>query len=240
MLDSRIRTTIGVKSTQRLDYNRLVELLRERELVDPPVLQTILQSAAEAAIPFPELLLMQEILSDWELSRLVCEHYGLPFLPVELYPPTQEALELVEPDFVRVHRLIPIALHDQTLTVCMPGLVPADVLGLLAAQTDMQVLPFVGSVHSNARWILENLPEETPPSLMNGSNDFAAVETGTFEPAPAMPQSGPEAAGVTEDWDNFFDEADAAVLMDLSPEPTDDDGAALPDLPQIPEPPPAE
>ena len=72
-----------MKSTQRLDYNHLVEILRERGIVDPNVLQTILQSAAEAGMPFPELLLMQEIVSDWELSRRVCEHYGLPFLPVE-------------------------------------------------------------------------------------------------------------------------------------------------------------
>ena len=146
-----------------------------------------------------------------------------------------------------MHRLIPIAVHDQTLTVCMPGLVQAEVLGLLAAQIDLQVLPFVGSVNSNSRWILENLPEEVPPPLPGDSLGAASVEDPTMTVDPALADAGmgtppdPDAPG-GDGWDNFFDVADAAVLMDLNPEPGDDEddvAPPLPDLPQIPEPPPS-
>jgi hypothetical protein len=71
----------------------------------------------------------------------------------------------------------------------MPGIVPAEVLGLLAAETDLQILPVVGTVASNNKWFEEHLPREVLAAL------------------PA------DAAG---GWSNIFDEGDASVLMDLN------------------------
>jgi hypothetical protein len=178
-----------VKNSARLDYSSLAEVLGQRGLVDAQRLKIVLQASAKSPTPLPELLVSENLIGDWELSRVVCEIYGLPFLPVDLYPPSPTALEGLDRDFVRQHALIPIARHGQILTVCMPALVPAEILGNLAASTDLNVMPVVGTVNSNNRWLAEHLPIEV------------------IEATPEQDGTG---------WSKFFDEGDAAVLLDLT------------------------
>jgi hypothetical protein len=80
-------------------------------------------------------------------------------------------------------------------------MVPAEVLGLLAAETDLYILPVVGTVQTNRRWIDRNLQAELAAAL------------------PKAPTTG-EAPDASE-WANIFDQGDAAVLLDLKPLPND-------------------
>lgn len=182
-----------MKNSHRLDYSSLIEVLGQRGLVDPQRLKIVLQSVAKSPIALPEMLVSENLIGDWELSRVVCELYGLPFLTVDQYPPSPAALDGLDRDFFRRYALVPLARHGQILTVCMPAMVPADVLGALAASSDLHVLPVVGTVNSNNRWLAEHL----------------AVD--------AAPEAG-EGAG----WSKLFDESDAAVLLDLNDVPGSD------------------
>jgi MshEN domain len=179
-----------LKNSNRLDYASLAEVLGQRGLVDPGRLKLALQASQKTPVSFPEMLVSENLIGDWELSRLVCEIFGLPFLPIDLYPPSASALQGLDHNFLRQYALIPLSRHGQILTVCMPALVPAEVLGQLAASTDLHVMPVVGTVNSNNRWLAENLAVQ--------------IEV--------LPDDG--APG----WSNVFDEADAAVLLDLNAE----------------------
>lgn len=186
-----------MKNAQRLDFAGLAEVLGQRELVEVERLHLALQTGLQGSSPFPELLVNDGLMGDWELSRVVCELYSLPFVPVDIYTPSIEALEGLDHDFLRKHRLVPVGRHGQLLTVAMPGLVPADVLGMLSATADLHVMPVVGSVMTNNRWLEDNLVVEVEPVLPGD----AGVEDGS--------------------WSNIFDEGDASVLMDLTPEGID-------------------
>jgi hypothetical protein len=83
----------------------------------------------------------------------------------------------------------------------MPGMVPADVLAMLAAESDLIVLPVVGTVQSNRRWIELNLHKEIAAAL------------------PSVTQQSNEQS--TNEWSELFDQADAAVLLHLKPTPPD-------------------
>lgn len=187
-----------MKNSHRLDYSSLAEILGQRSIVDTQRLKLALQQSQAGPIPFPEVLVGDNLIGDWDLARIVCEIYALPFLPVDLYQPSLDALTGLDHDFLRQHRIVPLARHKQVLTVCMPALVPAEVLGLLASKTELHVMPVVGTVQSNNKWLAENLAVETPD------------ESGEATPA--------------GDWNKIFDEADAAVLLnldqDLKPPPT--------------------
>ncbi len=182
-----------MKNSHRLDYASLAEVLGQKGLVDPQRLRITLQASHRSPIPFTESLVVDGLIGDWDLSRVVCEIYGLPFLPVDFYPPNKDLLAGLDHDFLRQHRLAPLSRHKRVLTVCMPALVPADVLGQLASTADVHVMPVVGTVNSNNKWLAEHLPADAP--------------------APAGGEG-------SLDWKNIFDEGDAAVLLNLDGEPT--------------------
>jgi hypothetical protein len=176
---------------QRLDYANLAEVLRQRNLVDRGRLSLALQTSTQSRIPFPEVLVTDKLIGDWDLSRVVADLYSLPFVPVDIYPPNETALDGLDHDYLRKHRLIPVDRFGDLLTVCMPAIVPADVLGTLAARNNLQVLPMVGTVVTNNHWFEANLAAEVPGPLPRGS---------------------------VTDWSEIFDEGDARVLMDLTPD----------------------
>jgi len=177
-----------VKHSYRFDYQSLAEILGQRGLVEPQRLKAALQASQAGPTSFPELLVSGSLIADWDLSRVVCDLFGLPFLPVDLYAPVPEAQIGLDLDFLRQHRVVPLTRHKRLLTIAMPALVPADILAQLQTMSDLQVVPVVGTVHTNNRWILEHLP------------------------AP-LPQTGGEGA-----WNKIFDEGDAAVLLNLDGE----------------------
>ncbi|MFO1011288.1 MAG: hypothetical protein U1F29_14580 [Planctomycetota bacterium] len=193
------------KNNQRLEYGRLAEVLSERGLVEPQALREALQFSMQGNMPFPEALVTANLVADWELSRIVCEIYNLPFLTVDSIEVDAKARAGVTEQFMIDNALIPIGRFGQVLTVCMPALVPAEVLGLLAAETDYFILPVVGTVRSNRKWLELNLKSAMPASALPSTN----VE-------PEELHGG--------EWSSIFDQGDANVLS----------GLQLPPLPTIP------
>ena len=179
------------KQNQRLGYQRLAEVLKERGLVDPQAIDESLQLASQGGPAFPEALIGAGLIADWELSRLVCEIFNLPFLPVDIADPDPEALEGLDRGFLVQTGLVPLGRFGQLLTVAMPAIVPAETLGLLSARMDLTLLPVVGTVQSNRRWIEDNLNLQ-PTGPLPGTEDV-----------------------LNADWSNLFDAADAAVLAEL-------------------------
>ncbi len=197
-------------NNQRLGYQRLAEVLVERELVEAQAVQDALSMGAHGGLPFPEALVGANLVSDWELSRIVCELYGLPFLTVDMAEPDPSAQRDLDLTFLVENGLVPLCRHGQVLTICMPAVVPAEVLGMMAAETDLLILPVVGTVQSNRRWIDNN-----------------------FNPNSALPGDEPEELEDDGEWSNFFDEADAAVLSELEFEEPAQPGAS--EKPVLPE-----
>ena len=198
---------LQLKYAQRLDYARLAEVLHERGLADPGPLGEILQASISGGTPFAEALVYANLVSEWDLASTVCEIFNLPFLTPDHCTPDLEAAEAIGHDFLIQHGLVPLGRFGQVISLAMPGLVPADVLGLLAAQTDLQIQPIVSTVSSNRRWIEEQLQQPEAPA------DAPAA-------SPAATTDAPEGS-----WENLFDDADAAVKLQLDADgnPVDSD-----------------
>lgn len=199
-----------MKNAKRLDYAGLAEVLGQRGLVDPQRLRIALEAGVQGPSPFPEVLVGDDLVGDWELSRVVCDLYGLPFVPTDIHEPDLETLEGLDNEFLRKHRLVPLRRFGDLLTVAMPALVPAEVLGALSTAADAHVLPVVGTVESNNRWIDQNLVPDQAPALPN--------ET-------------------AEGWSDIFDEGNANVLMDLDDGSTPPPPPVSGELPPLPPPP---
>ena len=176
----------------------------DRGLVEAQAIQDALSMSTHGGLPFPEALVTASLVSDWELSQVVCQLYGLPFLTVEMVEPDPEARRGLDIDFLVENALVPLSRHGQILTICMPAIVPAEILGCIAAESDLMVLAIVGTVQSNRRWLQQNI-----------------------QPAAALPSTGIELTDDNSDWADLFDVADAAVLSELDiDEPGPDDAEA--------------
>ena len=184
-----------MKSRQRLEYGRLAEVLAERGLVDQRALQDALQFSARGGPPFPEALVTANLVADWELSLLVCDLYGLPFLTVEIADPEPKAAAGLDTTFLVEKGIVPLSRHGRVLTVLMPSLSTTEVLDSLSRKSDLVVLPIVGTVRTNRKWLEEKFRAQAIPM------DLASA---SLEP-------GGDA------WGSLFDQADAAVLLDLKP-----------------------
>lgn len=184
-----------MKHNQRLDYSRLAEVLAQGGMVEPQALREALKFSGQGNLPFPEALVTANLIPDWELSRVVCELYNLPFLTVDLIDPDPKAMKGLDPTFLVQNCLVPLGRFGQVLTVSMPAIVPAEILGLLAAETDLSILPVVGTVRTNRRWLETHVKIEP------------------IAPIPSASGGGQQEG--TGEWSTLFDTADAAVLLDL-------------------------
>lgn len=241
-----------LKYAQRLDDARLAEVLNERGMADLDGIREMLQAANDGGTPFCEAIVHANMVSDWDLSRVVAELFQLPFLPVNLYKPDPELWKELESPLLRESTLVPLRRFGQLLTVAMPGLVGADVLGMLAAETDYFLLPVVGTVMTNRRWIEEHstapagddwgsLFDEGDANVQASLDDFEPGEPTSEEEldldAIEFTGEGPEADGETIEPPSLIDDLEAEPLDDAEALPRDagPSGGGSLDLPPPPD-----
>ncbi|MEZ5979620.1 MAG: hypothetical protein R3F34_15585 [Planctomycetota bacterium] len=179
-----------MKNKQRLGHESLVDALRARGLVQAKTLEHILHQCQQTGALLTEQLVRDGIVSDWELAQLCSETFGLPFMPVDLYEPDRDLLALFEPEVLRQNALVPLERFGKILVVAMPCMVPSDVLESIQDRLDAKVMPVVGSVRANVRFLEENLA--AVPSLTAVAEE---VDAG--------------------DWSDVLDMGDAAVQVEL-------------------------
>jgi len=183
-----------VKQIQRLDYERLADSIRDRQIIDAEALRHTLHQALSTGALFPELLVREGLLSDWELCRIASDVFNLAFAPVDIYEPNEELVSLFNADFLRQYCLVPLDRFGDLVTVAMPGMVPSEILRELEERHKINVLALVGSVGGNQAWLDQHLPKaETFDTTAEGFD--GSTEGGQ--------------------WGGLFDAGDAAVQEDL-------------------------
>lgn len=180
-----------VKPNFRLDYERLADALRHHRLIEGEALRLTLHQCLSTGALFPDLLVRDGMVSDWELARLCSETFNLPFLPVECYQPQKNLIEGLDVEYLRQYGLVPLDGFEGVLTVSMPGMVPTDVLVGLAEASGKHILPVVGTVMGNHSWLERNLP---PPAALKQLQSAAdgGEWTGIFDAGDAAVRSGRE------------------------------------------------
>lgn len=220
-----------MKSANRFDYARFGEALVERGLLDRNVLTHVLHQCTATRSLLTELLVRENLVSDWELSRVACELYHLPFLTVDQYPPSATALDGYDVGYLRHYALVPLDRYGGLVTVAMPGIVPSEVLDGLRPGQNGRVLAVVGSVASNRKWLedrfapaplaktaapakggatpLKTISMSIPQEAPKGKEPQAAV------PAPVEELEIVQPNSADDDWGSLFDAGEEAVQLDL-------------------------
>ncbi|MEM7307147.1 MAG: hypothetical protein AAF682_10780 [Planctomycetota bacterium] len=166
-----------MKNPIRLENERLADALIDRELVQREAIALVLQQVAATGAVFTEILVQENLVSDWEVSRVSADVFSLPFAPVEVSPPNKDLLDDLDPEYLRLHNLVPIERFGDVLTIAMPGIVPTSVLTAVSNSESVIVLPVVGSVVTNRNWITEHLPapDDLESMLPAGDSGWADI-----------------------------------------------------------------
>lgn len=138
-----------------LSESRLARTLVERELVSSDVIESLFESCSSTQGLLTEALVEQGLLSDWELSRVAADTFGLPFLPVDVHPPTEAALEGIDPAFLLRWCVVPLARNDDLLTIAIPAAISPQALEELARQSGCELAIVIGTCTSNRAWLEE-------------------------------------------------------------------------------------
>ena len=206
-----------MKGTPKFDYRRFTEHLIDRGMVDRGTVGHVLQQCEATGALLSEIMVQEGLVSDWEVARVVCELYHVPFLPLKVYPANKAAMEGLDPDYLRQYGLVPLDRFGNVLTVVVPGIVPSTVLMGLVDDRKVQIVPVVGSVTDNRRWLMENLPGPDTAGVSASARPTAA-RPASRPAAPEVPSSMDDIAAALPDdleWEAIFDAGEEAVQLEL-------------------------
>jgi len=133
--------------------SKLARSLVERGVILGDVLEGLFQNCAETDGLLTEALVKGGFLTDWELSNIASEVFNLPFLPVDVHSPSDEALEGLSPEFLKRWCIVPLTKNQDLLTIAIPGSISPQAYEELAATCGSSIAVVIGTVLSNRLWL---------------------------------------------------------------------------------------
>jgi hypothetical protein len=193
--------TFSVKGLDKLTPIRLAEVLTQKGTIDTEAITEALYSYDKVREPFPDTIVGAGHITEWDLAKLVVEHFQLPFIMASNYEITDTTRKRLPKEILFEHVLVPLDMFGSLMTVVMPILTPFEALDKIQREHQVTIFPYVG------------LPSENKTVLSHLFPDFADwykkfQEELTRKKKQRAATKGP---GGGDDWMNLFDSGDAAV-----------------------------
>jgi hypothetical protein len=123
------------------------------------------------------------------------QHFQLPFLMASSFQINKNATTALPEDFLFEHRLLPLDMTGNVLSVSMPILVPYKTLSHAQSLSGKNLFPFVGLATENLKFLYQLFPDHPREERRR-----TAVED--------VDEGGSA-------WQSIFDVGDQEVLKDL-------------------------
>ncbi len=184
-----------MKGMERITTVRLAEVLSQSGVVSTEKITDALYHQDSTGVPFVEVLVESGQIAEWDLARLVVQHFQLPFLMASGLDINREAVDAIPEKFLFEHRLLPLDVAGNVLSIAMPLLVPYKVLAHAQKLSGKTVFPFVGLGSENLKFLFQLFPEHPRDEVTRRPLEDVDVE---------------ESA-----WQSIFDVGDQEVLKGL-------------------------
>jgi type II secretion system (T2SS) protein E len=128
---------------EKLQRVHLADLLVEEGVLDRSTVEdALIQHEAEGK-QLGEVLVEREILSDYDLAKLVAMHYGLPYLEVAGFSTKREVVELLPLDTCMRHAILPLDQFGPLLTLAVSEVPSPEVVREIVSRTKLVPTLFV-------------------------------------------------------------------------------------------------
>ena len=115
------------------------------------------------------------LVSELDAARALAEHLNLPFVAADAFPDALPDLPGLLPDFLKAHRVLPLAVEDGRLEIAMRAPQDAFVLKALRLTTGLAVQPAVGLASDIDKALLRQQDEVQADVLGDASLDEAGA-----------------------------------------------------------------
>lgn len=190
-----------MKILEKLTSIRLAEVLTQKSVIATDAITDALYIQDQYGEPFVEILVSQDAISEWDLAKVVVEHFQLPFLSPSNYDISDEAKSAVPKQLLFEHMLVPLDVFDDALAVAMPIMTSFEVLAAVQNKAKREIFPFVGLISENRKVLSD---------LFSDFLEWQKQQAERREKKRKAPQ--PKVQG---DWTNIFDTGDQAVKKTL-------------------------
>lgn len=192
-----------MKGLEKLTTIRLAEVLTQRGSIETDAITDALYAQDRHGEVFVDVLVQNGNISEWDLARIVVEHFQLPFAMASSHDVTPEVLSRFPRELLFQHRIVPLGVFEDVATVVLPILVPFDVLSRLQDASSLEIFPYVGLTSENNRVLGELFTDEFQAWIKR--------EADRREELTRKSSSTSSSARAGGSWTDIFDSADASV-----------------------------
>jgi hypothetical protein len=128
---------------EKLQRVQLADILVEEGVLDRSTVEDAqIQQDAEGK-DLGQVLIEREILTDYDLAKLVAMHFGLPYLDVAGFSTKREVVELLPPDFCMRHGVLLLDKFGSILTLAVAEVPTPEVVREIVERTKLVPSLFV-------------------------------------------------------------------------------------------------
>lgn len=208
-----------MKGVEKLTAVRLAEILTERNVVSSEVITDALYASDTQGESFVDTIVGGGHITDWDLAKLVTEHFNLPYMMAGNYSITDEAKNRLPKELLFQHTLVPLDLFGDIVCVAMPIMLPFELIQRIQRENNCELFPYVGLLTENKR-VLGELFKDYKDWEQNETKRREAAAT--KRAAKAASGGGPGGGGnvLSSDWMSIFDAGDAAIASSVKKSPS--------------------
>ncbi len=189
-----------MKGLEKLTPIRLAEVLSQKALVSGEAIADALYANDKYREPFTEILVSGGHITEWDLAKVVVEHFQLPFIMSGSYEVPDEVRDRLPKEVLFANLMVPLDVFHDVMIVAMPILTPFDTFKTIQTDHKTLIYPYVG------------LPSENKTVLGTMFPDFREWATNNQKELEARrKRKQKRSGGGDDDWMSLFDSADAAV-----------------------------
>lgn len=188
---------------------RLAEILTDRAVVPAEAVTDALYAQDQTGEPFVQVLIGGGHITEWDLAKLITEHFNLPFLLASNYQIGEAAKARLPKELLFRHTVVPLDVFDDAVCVAMPVMLPFEDIQRIQKECNCELFPYVGLITENKK-LLGELWKDYPQWLEQ--------EQKRREAEAQKKKQGP-AKGGGGDWMSIFDAGDQATKDALKKKP---------------------
>src|SRR5262249_20432987 len=122
---------------EKLSRVRLEDLLVEEGLLDRARVEEAQAEQERSGSGLGQVLVAKEILTDYDLAKLVTIHYALPYLDVSGFSTRREMLALLPVDFCKRHGILPLDQFGSVISLAVAEMPAPEVIDEIVRVTDL-------------------------------------------------------------------------------------------------------